>query len=181
MISLRELEEKDAPYMLEWMHDPDIQKCFKKNMMSASLEDTRIFCVKSKIPETVSQDDNLHFAIVDENDEYLGTISLKSIDLENKTAEYAITTRKKAQGHGVAQMATGLILKKAFFEYGLHRVYLNVFSNNEPAIKLYERCGFSFEGEFREHLNVGGIYMNWRWYGILKDEFDEQMFVRGGQ
>ena len=29
-ILIRELKEKDAPYMLEWMHDHDIQKCFRK-------------------------------------------------------------------------------------------------------------------------------------------------------
>ena len=176
MIRLRELQEKDAALMLEWMHDPEVQKGFKKNMLDASLEDALIFCVNSKVPETISQGDDLHFAIVDEDDEYLGTISLKSIDLENKTAEYAITTRKKAHGKGIAYMATGLVLKKAFREYGLHRVYLNVFSNNEAAIRLYERCGFSCEGEFRDHLNIGGVYMNWKWYGILESEYSESMF-----
>lgn len=29
-IFIRELKETDAPYMLEWMHDQDIQKCFQK-------------------------------------------------------------------------------------------------------------------------------------------------------
>lgn len=179
MISIRELKETDAPQMLEWMHDPDIQSCFKKNMMSVTLEEARKFCVISKIPKVIKQGDSLHFAIVDENDEYLGTISLKEIDLENRSAEYAITTRKKAHGQGVAKQATGLLLKKAFVEYGLHRVYLNVLADNEPAIRLYERCGFTFEGEFREHLNIGGKYMNWKWYGLLENEYNESMFGWG--
>lgn len=176
MIFLRELKETDAPLMLEWMHDSDIQKGFKKDMLGASLEDAREFCVNSKVPDELSTGISLHFAIVDESDEYLGTISLKDIDLENKTAEYAITTRKKAHGKGIAYNATGLLLRKAFCEYKLHRVYLNVYANNEAAIKLYERSGFTFEGEFRDHINVGGKYMNWKWYGILESEYDEQMF-----
>lgn len=176
MISLRALQEKDAPLMLEWMHDSEIQKGFKKDMLCASLNDTRNFCIGSKIPESLSQGDNLHFAIVDDSDEYLGTISLKSIDLDSKSAEYAIATRKKAHGKGVAYVATGLILKKAFCEYGLHRVYLNVFADNESAIKLYKRCGFSFEGEFREHLNIRGKYMNLKWYGMLESEYNESKF-----
>ena len=136
-----------------------------------SLEDIKFFCTTSKIPQSVKHGDNLHFAIVDEKDEYLGTVSLKSIDLDNMTAEYAIAVRKKARGRGVATAATFDVLKKAFSDYGLNRVYLNVFSDNEPAIKLYERCGFKFEGEFREHLRKGDKFLNWKWYGILAKEF----------
>lgn len=179
MITLRELKMKDAPLMLEWMHDPDIQKCFKKNMLDTTLEEAKKFCAVSKIPNRVKQGDTLHFAIVDENDEYLGTISLKNIDLENQSAEYAITTRKKIHGCGIAKRATGLLLKKAFREYKLHRVYLNVLADNESAIKLYERCGFKYEGEFRDHLNIGGKYMNWKWYGLLENEYNEKMFGGG--
>ena len=171
MISLRELHEKDAPFMIEWMHDPDNQRWFKKDMLGTSIENVKSFCLSSKIPKLIKNGDNLHFAIVDESDEYLGTVSLKSIDFDNMTAEYAIATRKKARGRGVATVATYEVLKKAFIDYELNRVYLNVFSNNVPAIKLYERCGFKFEGEFREHLRINGKFVNWKWYGILAKEF----------
>ena len=114
----------------------------------------------------------------DDKDEYLGTISLKNMDLDSLTAEYAITTRKKARGKGVGFTATGILLKKAFKEYGLHRVYLNVFSDNAAAIKMYERCGFHFEGEFRDHIKRDGEYVNWKWFGMLENEFDEQIFAR---
>lgn len=171
MIRLREIQEKDAPYMLEWMHDPAIQENFKKNMLSATLEDVKAFCTEAKIPSEIKNGDNLHFAIVDEADEYLGTISLKDISVDNGSAEYAIATRTKVHGRGIASEATNLLLKKAFREYNLHRVYLNVLAENTAAIRLYERCGFTFEGEFREHLKMRGKYMNWKWYGILENEF----------
>lgn len=178
MISLRELQEKDAPLMLEWMHDPEIQKSFKKDMLGAKLDDTKKFCVSSIVPapKDIVSGDSIHMAIVDETDEYLGTISLKDIDLDNMSAEYAITTRTKAHGKGVAFKATGLILKKAFEELGLHRVYLNVFADNIPAIKLYEKSGFVFEGEFKEHIKRGDEYVNWKWYGMLDRDFDKKKF-----
>lgn len=172
MINLRELKVEDAPLMLEWMHDKDIQNGFKKNMLSATLEDAKNFCNNASIPEIITEGSSIHFAIENDKGEYLGTISLKNISIDNHSAEYAIALRKKVQGHGIAMKATGLLLKKAFSDYKLHRVYLNVFSNNKTAIKLYERCGFTYEGEFREHIRVGDKYMNWKWYGILASEFD---------
>ena len=171
MIKLRELDVKDALFMLEWMHDPKIQQSFKRNMLDTTLEDAMQFCRVSKIPNKIRSGDNIHFAITDESDEYLGTISLKSIDFDNRNAEYAITTRKKVHGQGVATEATALILQKAFEVYKLHSVYLNVFSDNIAAIRLYEKCGFTFEGEFREHLIRGEKYMNLKWYSMLENEY----------
>ena len=74
--------------------------------------------------------EDMHFAIVDDkNDEYLGTISLKHIDYKNHNAEYAISTRKKVRGSGIAQKSTELILDYAFNNLDLHKVYLNVLSS----------------------------------------------------
>ncbi len=79
--------------------------------------------------------------------------------------------RKELHGTGVSYEATDLLLDKAFTEFGFHRVYLSVYSNNEAAIKLYERCGFKYEGEFREHFLIDGKYINWKWYSILREEY----------
>lgn len=177
MIKLRRLEEKDAQGMLEWMHNPDIQKCFKKNMMDTTYEQALHFCQTASIPERPIHGSSVHYAIADDcTDEYLGTISLKDIDLENGSAEYAISTRKHIHGKGIAKKATGLLLEKAFFEFGLHRVYLNVLSNNVAAIRLYEKCGFVFEGQFRQHFRQGSEFVDWKWYGMLQTEFNPELF-----
>ena len=65
-----------------------------------------------------------HFAYVNEQDEYLGTISLKRISHVNDKAEYAVVARKCAQGTGAAKKATEELLQYAFHELGLHKVYL---------------------------------------------------------
>ncbi len=167
MIKLREIKADDADYMLEWMHDPNIQKCFRKNMMKYTLDDVKLFCINSKIPEKISNGTDIHYAIANEKDEYLGTISLKNIDTENKSAEYAVVMRRIAQGHGYAYAASSILLDKAFKELNLHRVYLNVLANNQNAIKLYEKLGFVFEGEFREHIKKNDKFLNLKWYGLI--------------
>ncbi len=176
MIHLRNLEMKDVPFMLEWMHDPQIQKCFQKDMMGMSQEDAQEFCRVSA--ENQSKKDrgdyqDIHYAIADEQDEYLGTISLKNIDWVSGSAEYAISTRKCVHGKGTAKEATGLMLQKGFKELGLHRIYLNVLSDNIRAVRFYEKCGFVYEGEFREHIRLEGTLKSLKWFGMLEDEFEQ--------
>lgn len=157
---LRKLEEKDAPFMLEWMHDDTINCNFQYPFGEMTMEKVKAFIGNS------FDEENMHFAIVDENDEYLGTISLKNISNKNKNAEYAIVTRKKAQGTGVAKVATKEIRRYAFEELGLHKVYLNVLQENERAIRFYEKCGFVKEGISIDAIRIKDDYKNLIWYAI---------------
>lgn len=168
-IKLRRLEEKDADGMLEWMRDPEIQKGFRFEAEEKDREAVLSFIRSANVDFIDGKD--IHYAVSDENNEYLGTISLKNIDIVNKKAEYAISLRKMAQGKGIATEATHEILKLAFEQYDLERVYLNVLSENRKAVCLYERCGFVYEGEFRKHLFLRGEYKTLKWYSMLKEEY----------
>ncbi len=172
MIKLRELRKDDAKPMLSWMHDPVSQRGFQRDILNAGLSDTEEFCQNAKLPEHISEGVSCHFAIADDDsDEYFGTVSIKDISLRHSHGEYAIALCPKARGRGIAKEATMLLLKKAFFEYGLNRVFLSVLPDNEAAIRLYEKCGFKYEGSFRKHIKRGDEFLDWKWYGILKEEY----------
>lgn len=158
---LRRLEEKDIPFMLEWMHD-DLINCYFRYPFADMTPEKALDFIRHSFTE-----ENQHFAIVDDFDEYLGTISLKNISTTDYNAEYAIVTRKKAHGTGIAQKATNEILQYAFHELKLHRIYLNVLSKNVTARKLYEKCGFLFEGEAKDAVRINGRYQSLMWYAIL--------------
>lgn len=160
---LRILKEKDAPFMLEWMHDSTINCNFQQPFAEMTMEDVRKF-IKNSFSE-----ENKHFAIVDANDEYLGTVSLKNISCQNKNAEYAIVTRKKAHGSGAAMQATQELLAYAFRELGLHKVYLNVLEDNVRARKLYEKCGFTQAGRSKDAVVIDGVYRTLLWYDMIAD------------
>lgn len=166
---LRELKDEDAAGMLEWMWDRDIQKNFQFAAADKDMKDVLDFIHSASIvPEHKK---SIHYAITEKGGEYLGTISLKNIDLIAKNAEYAIVLRKKAQGCGLALRATDEILRKAFCEMELERVYLCVLGENEKAVRLYKKSGFLYEGEFRNHLFLNGKYRMLKWYGMLKEEY----------
>lgn len=132
---LRKLELKDAPLMLEWMHDETVIKDMQADFSSKTLEDCNLFILSSKDTRK-----NLHLAIVDENDEYMGTVSLKNI--EEGKAEFAITVRKCAMGKGYSRFGMREIIRIGLEEMNLSRIYWYVDKNNQRAIKFYDKNGY---------------------------------------
>lgn len=163
---IRKLKCKDAFFMLEWMKDRDINSIFSVNFAEYT-EKKVIDFIEHSFTEV-----NQHFAVVNENDEYQGTISLKNISEKDKNAEYAVVFRKCAQGTGIAQEATKEILKYAFCELNLEKVYLNVLEENIRARKFYEKMGFQKEGIFMNHKFIGNEFKNLWWFGMLKENFN---------
>jgi diamine N-acetyltransferase len=166
-MKLRKLEDKDAPYMKEWMKDKKVNCFFRFDPDSVTSDSVRAFIKNSQ-----NTNNSYHFAIADEEDTYLGTVSLKNIDMDAKSGEYAIALRACAQGKGAGRFATYEILKFAFEKLGLNRVYLNVLSDNEKAIKFYQKIGFICEGEFYQHVYIKGELKSLKWFRMMKDEYE---------
>lgn len=156
--------------MLEWMHDENVIENMAADFIHMTLDDCERFIIKSNRDEK----HNINRAICTDEDEYLGTISLKNISYTDKNAEYAIILRRGAMGSGAAKFATREILKIAFNDVGLHKVYLCVRSGNIRAQKFYDKIGFRKEGNFIDHVvNKNGVYENLIWLAIMKEEFDK--------
>lgn len=167
-MNIRKLDIKDAPLMLEWMHDKNVIEFFGVDFSSKTLEDAKEFILNSY------NENNQNFAIVDESDEYQGTITLKNIDYKNMNAEYAISIRSSAMGRGISKMATDKILEHAFNTLNLNKVYLCVASDNERAIKFYKKYGFTYDGKFTNHIKRNNKFINLEWYYILKEEGEKK-------
>lgn len=129
---LRELKEKDAPLMLEWMHDESVTHDLQNNFAEKTIDDCLHFIKDSQYNHA-----NLHLAIVDQSDEYMGTVSLKHISAT--TAEFAITIRKKAMGTGCSRFAMQAIIDHAFYELNLAEVYWCVSPVNQRALRFYDK------------------------------------------
>lgn len=133
---LRELEKKDAVYMIEWMHDTSITKDLFSDFSSKTIEDAESFIQASKVDH-----ESIHLAIASDQDEYMGTVSLKHVN--NNTAEFAITVRSCALGKGYSWFGMEEILKIAFTEMHLDCVYWCVSINNLRARRFYDKHHFN--------------------------------------
>jgi UDP-4-amino-4,6-dideoxy-N-acetyl-beta-L-altrosamine N-acetyltransferase len=170
MIKLRQLEIFDAIYMLEWLNDPKVTSFLDVPKERKSIEAVHDFIIAAQ-----KDIKNKHFAICDDDNVYLGTISLKNLDLKNKHAEYAIVLCSSQNGKGIASKATQLLIDNAKKELGLHKIYLNVLVFNERAIRLYEKSGFQRKGIFEQHILIGNKYQDLYYYEMLLEEIPNEI------
>ncbi len=133
-MQLRRLEIKDATRMLEWMHNPSVVEKLQANFAEKTIEDCVNFINNSM------DANNVHLAIVNDNDEYMGTVSLKHLTTDS--AEFAITVHQDAMGKGYSIWAMNEIIKKGFEEYNLKKIYWCVAQDNKRAIRFYDKNGF---------------------------------------
>ena len=163
-MKLRELRQKDAPLMFEWMHDNSVVHYMGTDFSRKTLNDCYTFILSS-------QDDSLcvHRAIVDDNDEYMGTVSLKNIDKEKKTAEFAITVRKAAMGKGFSRYGMNEIIRIGFEDYGLESISWYVSKNNARAIRFYEKNGYK-QVDCNMIYPEGQQSKNYNWFIIRRPD-----------
>lgn len=175
-MKLRDLEMKDAPLMLEWMHDDSVVCNLRGNFKEKKIEDAENF-----IREAKNKDSNIHLAIVSDTDEYMGTVSLKNVDKNTKSAEFAITVRNLAMGRGYSWYGMEEIIQKAFNEYGLECVYWCVSKDNFRAVRFYDKHNFHEAYDISDEiLNRYKGMDNLKWYSVLKgDVLDERKEVAG--
>lgn len=132
---LRKLKPADALPMLEWMHDQSVVSHLGTNFMEKTIDDCRRF-----IDWANETDTDLHLAVADENDEYMGTVSLKHIG--NGTAEFAITVRACAMGRGYSQYGMAAILEMGRVQLGLDAIYWCVSRHNARAVRFYDKNSY---------------------------------------
>lgn len=164
---LRKLKLKDAPLMLSWMHDASVTKNLRTDFSKKTLYDAKEF-----IRTSWKDEKNLNLAIASDEDEYMGTVSLKNI--EGGNAEFAIIVRVEAMRRGYAWFGMESILRKAFDEYGLESVYWCVSRKNERAVRFYEKH------RFHEVVDVPAEILeryegmeDLKWFSVLKGDLLE--------
>ena len=136
-MKLRNLEPKDAPAMLEWMHDADVVADLKANFQEKTMDDCLRFIESAK-----NADEDIHFAAANDGDEYMGTVSLKHIDRQEGWAEFAIVVRKAAMGRGISREAMSRILSYGVQKLGLRAIYWCVSRHNARAVRFYDKNGY---------------------------------------
>ena len=119
----------------------------------------------------LKNNDCLHLSIrrLDNND-LVGHTILFGAESEHKVLEFRrITINEKGLGFG--REAVQLLKKLCFEKLKFHRLWFDVYDDNEKAIKLYESEGFVKEALLRENIKTDSGYRSQRIYSMLEKEY----------
>lgn len=172
-IYLRPISLDDTDYIIGWRNSPNIiQRLFNQEKLTKAMH-------LKFYKENIETGKYMQFMVerIDESNvcSYpIGTAFFKNIDLWNQKCEYGIFTKdmnlwKEEFGY----LPTLLMLKKAFEEMNMNKVYLYVYSTSEEEISVFQKCGFKIEGKLSQEIKSHNKYRDVYYMAILKEAFEE--------
>lgn len=122
-----------------------------------------------------NEDRLLELAIVHKEDNYfIGAISI-GINKNYNHGELAYWVGKKYMNNGYCTEAAKGIVKYAFEEMKLNRIFSRHLGKNPASGKVMKKIGMQYEGLLRQHVTKWGQHEDLLYYGLLREEYFHTM------
>ena len=115
--------------------------------------------------------DKFQWVMENRDGEAVGSIDTHSCSLRDGTFSYGVNVAYDHQGKGYASEAILMVLHYYFEELRYQKATVEVYSFNEPSVKLHESLGFTHEGTLRRVVYSQGQYFDALYYGMTVEEF----------
>lgn len=165
---LEPMKNKTYPLLVNWLSDLNIIKFLDSSECFLSLK-------KIKTLYSINDEKNKLFTIIEKNhDQSIGICGLQKIDWNKKNAFLRIIIGNQNFWDGkTALESEKLLLKFAFSELKLNKVYSIINVKNIGQSMLVERLGMQKDGILRNYFIQNGEYVNANLYSILSNEFKD--------
>lgn len=167
--NLRPLDIDDLERAYKWINDGDVTR-FLAARYPMSRKDEKAWLEQGP-PNSFAA--GVRMAIETKDGVHIGNLDLHDVRPEDRKAGMGIMIGEKeywSNGYGTDAIIT--LLKFAFNEMNLNRVWLHVFEFNERACAAYLKCGFQEEGRLRQHYYGEGRYWDCIVMAVLRHEFE---------
>lgn len=153
-ITFRKLAESDLPLRVKWFNDPEISQYLGNQIRSGTT-----LAIQKEWFGKYARDKSRKMFVIEIDGKPVGGVGLSDINLTDQNASlFIFIGEKEYWGSGVAKAALGYVTEYGFGKLKLHKIYLHVFLQNERAIGLYKKFGFTVEGEHKEMAKINGKY-----------------------
>src|SRR5512134_577344 len=171
-ISLRDFRREDARAVHRWFNSPAATANLLEHRESFSEEDARRW-VERAIEQTKDPEaEDRKWAIeVEGMEEAVGYTALYGLHRQTAPELGAIVGDERIAGKGVGREAERLTNKKAYEEFGAHKVYGRIPATNEAAKKAVIYNGWQREGVLRRHVRHDDVLVDVElWGGFPEDQ-----------
>ncbi|MHB1322879.1 MAG: GNAT family N-acetyltransferase [Coriobacteriia bacterium] len=169
-VLLRPLDKANVELVISWLREPEVNRYMLSGHEPIPYEDEVRW-----YDEMIASETDLVMQIHDrQTGEYLGNTGLHRIDRKHHNAELGIMIGDTTQwGRGYGRDAMTALLRFAFGELGLHRVYLRCHPDNAKGLAAYRAIGFTEVGREREAVCIEGEWQDHLVLDMLEHEFRE--------
>ncbi|MDQ0198645.1 GNAT family N-acetyltransferase [Neobacillus ginsengisoli] len=109
--------------------------------------------------------------VLKENQKFIGTLGLNSLQLGNKRAEIGYELHPQYWRKGYTSEAIKEVLTYSFEKLDLHRIGAIVYPENIASLKLLENIGFQEEGLLRDYMYQNNQSHDTYVLSLLKEEW----------
>ncbi len=166
-ISLREFEPGDAPAVHRWFNSPGATANLLEHRDSFTESDAEAWVERAM---KTDGDDRKWAVMVEGIDEPVGFTALYGVGGEAAPELGAIMGDDRIRGKGVGREAERLTNKKAYEEFGAHKVYGRIPAPNQAARKAVIYNGWKQEGVLRDHIRHEGELIDVELWGGFPDD-----------
>jgi RimJ/RimL family protein N-acetyltransferase len=110
------------------------------------------------------------YAVIEGGVSHVGNCGLSEIDARRSKAQLWIYLGG-SYGRGIGTAALNRLMRRAFLDLELNRLYLRVLETNTRAVEFYCARGFVREGVGREDTLRDGSYVDSVWFSMLAREY----------
>ena len=163
-VRLRPVKVSDLPLLVRWANDRDVRHWLHRSERPPStLESER---------ERLRDRTWAEWCIEAADGRAIGLVRLRGIEDSQGCAELAIVIGEKGcWGRGYGTDAIRLVLRHAFGELGLRRVWLITDADNLRGQRCFQKCGFVPEALLRGHRLRYGQPLDMIAMGVLRDDW----------
>lgn len=130
---------------------------------------------KFSIEETINwfEKNNPDYYIIEIEETPIGYFRISNYSKNNNNLYIGADIHPDYRGKGFGYRAYKKFIPELFKIYNLNKISLEVLSNNEVSISLYDKLGFVVEGIKRQEVLKGSNYVDSIIMSILKTEYEE--------
>jgi RimJ/RimL family protein N-acetyltransferase len=122
--------------------------------------------------DAYARGESLTFAVGERDGGALvGCVGLR-IEREHRRAELGYWMARARWSHGYGTEAAAAVLRHAFEQLGLHRVFAHHLTRNPASGRIMQKLGMRHEGTLRGHVLKWGVHEDLELYGILRDDYE---------
>ncbi len=171
-IHMRLMTANDANdyYLLIEKNRPYLEEYFPVTVSLTKTRDDTIHYINNSL-QRIEQKEFYPFLILDENENLLGSVFVKSIEWNIPKAEIGYFIDHQHGRKGIVSKALSHVVNYCFERLAIRKLLIKTHESNISSRRVAEKNGFRIEGTIRyDHKTTDGRILDMVYYGLTRDE-----------